>query len=199
MGLLLENTQSFWENRWQTGQTGWDLGEPSPPIVGFFEKEIQSAAIKLGSAVLIPGCGNAHEAGFLLKKGFSNITLIDISANAVQSLRERFGDQVTVLEGDFFEMEGQFDLVVEQTFFCAIDPSLRPKYVQKMASLLKPGGRLVGLLFEAEFESGPPFGGHRDEYRAVFEPYFEIKEMETCATSILPRQGRELWVELWVK
>ena len=194
MPQICHTLKSFWENRWLTGQTGWDLGEPSPPIGAFFES--QSELRNPNSIILIPGCGNAHEADFLLKKGYSNITLIDISPKAVANQHARFGDRLTVLEGDFFEMSGLFDLIVEQTFFCAIDPSLRPKYVEKMAGLLRQGGRLVGLMFEAAFEGGPPFGGHRDEYRRLFEPFFEIKTMETCPNSILPRQGRELWVEL---
>lgn len=197
MNPILENTKSFWENRWQSGQTGWDLGQPSPPIVSFFENI--SSNIPPDSAILIPGCGNAHEADFLLKKGFSNITLIDISPKAAADLQVRFGDKLTVLEGDFFEMKGRFDLIVEQTFFCAIDPSLRPNYVEKMASLLKPGGRLVGLLFDTEFDGGPPFGGNRTEYGPIFEPFFEIKTMEICQNSIPPRQGRELWVEFTAK
>ncbi len=197
MNLQIDNTKSFWENRWQTGETQWDLGQPSPPIVEFFERDFSTNPKSL--SILIPGCGNAHEADFLLKKGFTDITLIDISPRAAQNLRDRFGDRLTVLEGDFFELEGKFDLIVEQTFFCAIDPSLRARYVEKMASLLAPGGRLVGILFDAEFDGGPPFGGNRAEYRPLFEPFFDIKTMETCLSSIRPRQARELWMELSTK
>jgi methyl halide transferase len=59
-----------------------------------------------------------------------------------------------LLQADFFELNTgkgkhlpEFDLIVEQTFFCAIDPSLRKNYFKKVHQLLKPGGKLVGLLF----------------------------------------------------
>ncbi|WP_257098027.1 hypothetical protein [Sphingobacterium sp. E70] len=47
--------------------------------------------------------------------------------------------------------------MLEQTFFCALDPILRKKYSNKMADLLHPHGILAGLMFNRTFESaGPP-------------------------------------------
>lgn len=43
-------------------------------------------------------------------------------------------------------------VLMEQTFFCAINPSLRKDYVAKMHELLAPNGKLVGVLFDKEFE-----------------------------------------------
>ncbi len=189
-----ESTQSFWNARWANKQTGWDIGYAAPAIA----KYIDSIA-DTNLRVLIPGCGNAYEASYLLEKGFTNVTLIDIAPIAVLNARNKFKDQpgVTVLEGDFFELESQFDLIIEQTFFCAIDPSLRPQYIQKMASLLVPEGRLVGLLFNTEFEQeGPPFGGHIAEYHPAFSAYFDIHKMEECYNSIRPRAGSELFINL---
>jgi len=142
-------TQSFWNARWENRQTGWDIGYASPALTqyidGLTDKDI---------AILIPGCGNAYEASYLIARGFSNITLIDIAPIAVANAQEKFKDhpEVKVILGNFFELEELYDLILEQTFFCAIDPSLRPQYIQKMASLLKPSGRLVGVLFNIDFE-----------------------------------------------
>ena len=187
-------TQSFWNARWENRQTGWDIGYASPALTqyidGLTDKDI---------AILIPGCGNAYEATYLIAKGFSNITLIDIAPIAVANAQEKFKDhpEVKVILGNFFELEESYDLILEQTFFCAIDPSLRPQYIQKMASLLKPSGRLVGVLFNIDFEKeGPPFGGHIAEYHPAFAAYFDIHKMEACYNSIQPRQGSELFINL---
>ncbi|MDX1334071.1 MAG: SAM-dependent methyltransferase, partial [Robiginitalea sp.] len=96
---------------------------------------------------------------------------------------------------DFFEFnEGPFDLVLEHTFFCALPPDLRPQYAEKMAGLLKKGGKLAGLLFDFPLtEEGPPFGGSREEYLRLFEPFFEIRILEEARNSIPPRAGRELF------
>jgi hypothetical protein len=102
-----------------------------------------------------------------------------------------------VLCEDFFQHEGKYDLLIEQTFFCAIPPIRRKEYVQKAASLLKPNGKIIGVLFDKIFEQpGPPFGGSADEYRSLFDPSFIIHTMDRCYNSIPPRSGSELFIHL---
>jgi len=63
-----------------------------------------------------------------------------------------------------------------------------------MQALLSPKGKLVGLLFQFPLtESGPPFGGSKEEYLNLFSPYFEIKTLDVAYNSIKPRQGNELF------
>lgn len=186
--------QDFWNKRWENNQTGWDIGMASPAITGYMETYPHKNA-----AILIPGCGNAHEASWLLQSGFTNITLIDIAPKAVEILKKRYANQpaIKVIQGDFFGHQGQYDLLIEQTFFCAISPSLRPNYVAKAASLLKGGGSIVGLLFNIDFErEGPPFGGQKTAYLSLFEKHFTIKKMEDCYNSIKPRANTELFINL---
>ena len=77
-----------------------------------------------------------------------------------------------------------------------MDPSLRDNYAKKCAELLSKEGVLVGLLFNRDFESGPPFGGNRDEYLSLFAPYFSLIEMEECSNSFPARAGSELFIHL---
>ncbi len=49
--------------------------------------------------------------------------------------------------------------------------------------------------FENEEQDSPPFGGNANEYRDIFKPYFEIKNLKRCYNSIKPRQGTELFIE----
>lgn len=179
----------YWSNRYLQQQTGWDIGYGSTPLVEY----LQSITDK-SIAILIPGCGNAYEAEWLLQNGFSNVTVLDISPVLTAALKEKFKDQsITIITGNFFEHEGQYDLILEQTFFCALDPLLRPNYVYQMHQLLKPGGKLVGVLFNKEFEGGPPFGGSKEEYETLFRKHFDIKKMELCYNSISPRKDAELF------
>lgn len=182
---------TYWNNRYISGKTGWDLGEASPAIVAYFASQ-RNKDVK----ILIPGCGNAHEAEALIQLGFTNITLIDISEELVSTLQSRFAknDSIHVELGDFFEFSGTFDVVIEQTFFCAIDPALRSKYVHKMHQLLNKGGKIVGLMFNREFPDGPPFGGTQKEYKTLFSGKFNTK-MDECKRSISARLGSELWVQ----
>ncbi len=186
--------QSYWNTRWEKGETGWDIGYAAPAITQYMMQYTDKSA-----AILIPGCGNAYEAEWLAKQGFTNITLIDIAPKAAEQLNEKFQyiAAIKVLCEDFFQHEGKYDLLIEQTFFCAIPPIRRKEYVQKAASLLKPNGKIIGVLFDKIFEQpGPPFGGSADEYRSLFDPSFIIHTMDRCYNSIPPRSGSELFIHL---
>ena len=179
----------YWNQRYRQNQTGWDIGHAAPALVEFAQ-HIPNKNI----SVLIPGCGNAYEAEALLKMGFYNITLLDIAPMLTEALRNRLKQTpIKVVTGDFFTHEGQYDLILEQTFFCAIDPARRSEYIKKMHELLTPGGLLVGLLFDRSFEGGPPFGGSKTEYEILLSHLFTIQKMESCYNSIAPRAGTELF------
>ena len=186
--------KEFWNNRYQNQQTGWDLGESSPPLM-----QLMKTVTNKNAKILIPGCGSAHEAKDLMDLGFNNLWLIDISEHAIRNIQNQmpnFPKEKLVCE-DFFEWEeNNFDIILEQTFFCAIQPSWREKYVQNMSNKLKVGGILKGVLFNREFEGGPPFGGNEEEYKKLFEPYFDFILWESCPCSIQPRDKSELWFQL---
>ena len=98
--------------------------------------------------------------------------------------------------GNFFDLTGSYDLIIEQTFFCALNPSMRKQYAAKVHELLKPEGKLVGVLFNTDFaHDGPPFGGSRKEYIQIFSPYFNLDIIEDAHNSIKPRQGNELFIK----
>lgn len=186
--------QNYWNDRWKKNETGWDIGHASPAITEYMNQYPDKNA-----AILIPGCGNAYEAEYLLKEGFTNITLIDIAPKAVEVLEEKFADEpnITVLCGDFFHHQGSYDLIIEQTFFCAIPPERREEYAEKAASLLKDGAHIIGVLFDKKFgQPHPPFGGSLKEYKSIFEPHFVIKTMERCYNSIPPRAQSELFINM---
>jgi len=184
---------AYWEAQYEAKTTGWDLGQVSPPIQMYAD----TVADK-NSRILIPGCGNSYEAEYLLKQGFSNITVIDIAPTPVSFLKEKCKNNpnIQILLGDFFEHKGKYDLIIEQTFFCALPPTMRQKYVWKMHQLLAEEGILSGLLFNRMFESGPPFGGSKEEYEKLFTAAFEFIKMDLSENSIAPRASSELCIEL---
>lgn len=181
--------KEYWDERYRMGQTGWDIGSVSPPLKAYFDTLTDK-----NLCILIPGGGNSYEAVYLMESGFKNVTVVDISEIVCQQLTQKHASQgLKVVCGDFFEHCGTYDLIVEQTFFCALTPALRPVYLQKMKELLVADGRLVGLLFNREFTGGPPFGGSEAEYRALFkEADFQIT-VDLNPNSIAPRRGSELF------
>lgn len=182
--------KAYWDQKYKENETGWDLGEVSPPLKEYFD-QLTDRDLK----ILIPGSGNSHEAEYLWNNGFKNVHALDISEYAFENLKKQLPDfpKNQMLLQDFFELENDFDLILEQTFFCALPPERRVDYLKKMASLLRPSGKLVGLLFNIDFDGGPPFGGSEKEYRPMFENYFNLSTMEVAHNSVKPRANNELF------
>ena len=184
--------QTYWDNQYQANATGWDLGQVSPPIKAYIDN-IDNKEAK----ILIPGCGNTYEAEYLLQQGFTNITVIDIAPTLVESLKQKFANNnnITIILGDFFDHQGKYDFIIEQTFFCALPPTMRQKYVWKMHQLLTDYGKLFGLLFNREFEVSPPFGGSLNEYEQLFYEAFAFNSISMAGNSIPSRANTELFIE----
>ena len=196
------NQAGFWQQRYEQDSIGWDMGQVSPPLKAYIDQLPKSDK---DQAILVPGAGNAYEVGYLHEQGFSNITLVDFAPAPIKAFAERYPDFPAehLICADFFELspeQYQFDWVLEQTFFCAINPARRDEYVQQMSALLKPNGKLIGLLFDKDFgRQEPPFGGTKAEYQQRFAPYFDIDVMEPSDTSHPARQGSELFIKMCVK
>lgn len=194
----LKLDKDYWDKRYQNQDFGWDLGEISPPLKNYFD-QLNQHDLK----ILIPGAGNSYEAEYLHNKGFTNVYVCDLAPSALENLHKRCPGfpKHHLLLGDFFKLqERNFDLIVEQTFFCAIDPALRRKYAETVHHYLKPGGKLVGLLFNDPLNTDqPPFGGTSSDYLPIFKDLFELQHFESCYNSIPPRAGRELFIEFLKK
>ncbi|RMG75344.1 MAG: methyltransferase domain-containing protein [Bacteroidetes bacterium] len=186
----------FWQDRYEQGYTGWDLGAPSPPLQAFID-QLDDPSVD----ILIPGAGNAHEAAYLHRRGFRRVRVLDFVDLPLQRLARRFPDFPPdhLIQGDFFAHQGQYDLILEQTFFCALDPDRRADYARHMAQLLRPGGRLVGVWFTFPLRSGqdrPPYGGSPEEYAGYFEADFTARHFARCYNSHPSREGQE-WFMSW--
>ena len=193
----MDLNQSYWNNRYLDDNAPWDTGAATTPLATFFDQLADK-----NNRILIPGAGLAHEAAYLFENGFQNVFVCDWAEAALTQFSNNYPTfpKEQLICGDFFKVEPSFDLIVEQTFFCALPPTLRTAYVQKMSTLLTPKGILAGLFFAEEFDKpGPPFGGTKSAYTTLFSPYFDILEMELTPLSIKPRAGTELFFRMQKK
>ena len=186
-------SKDFWENKYKTNKIGWDLGAISPPLKAYFD-QLENKELK----ILIPGGGNSYEAEYLFNKGFKNVYVVDLAKSALENIKNRVPNfpKSQLILGNFFDINDSFDLIIEQTFFCALNPNLRKDYANKMNELLTKKGKLVGLLFDAKLnEDHPPFGGNKEEYISYFKPYFDLEILEPCYNSYHNRQEMELFIK----
>lgn len=191
--------KAYWDSRYQSDNIGWDIGFVSPAIKNWFDIQENKDL-----HILIPGAGSGYEVSYAHKIGFKNVFYMDISSEAVALFKSKnisFPEN-RILSSDFFDLNlsSHFDIIIEQTFFCAQSPSRRVKYVKKTHDLLRKKGQIVGLLFGINFQkNGPPFGGDIVQYQKLFESKYEIEKLQICKNSIPERAGNEIWMELTKK
>ena len=189
------NQEAYWSKRYKDSLTGWDIGEPSTPIKTYID-QLKNKDLK----ILIPGAGNSYEAEYLFNKGFKNVFVLDISKEPLKAFQSRVPlfPKNQIIHDDFFTHKNQYDLIIEQTFFCSFPPSKnnREAYANKMFELLKKDGKLVGLWFNFPLSRDMekrPFGGSKKEYLGYFSHLFQVKTFEVSYNSIPSRQDKELF------
>jgi len=107
---LAKDAAKFWNERYRTEQTGWDLGRASLPLESYLKKMTDRS-----KRILIPGAGNAWEAELAFSLGFMHCYVVDISSEAITRFKQRVpafpGNQVIC--SDFFSLKGmQFDVIL---------------------------------------------------------------------------------------
>ncbi|HSC42233.1 MAG TPA: methyltransferase domain-containing protein, partial [Candidatus Binatia bacterium] len=189
------NRPDFWTVRYAAGKTPWDFGGVPAALKSFLARSSTRGRI------LIPGCGSGYELRAFHRSGY-DVSGIDFSPAAVDQARRVLGVLAErIILGDFFTHDfGQscFDLVYERTFLCSMTPSRWPEYVDRVAELLAPGGRLIGVfLYGQRTSSGPPFP-LTDADAKLFDIHFQLTRSEAITDSLPLFRDMEKWQE-WRK
>jgi SAM-dependent methyltransferase len=187
------STPDFWDGLYDTGGDGWDLGQPSPPLVDVVEHTPPPRG-----RVAVVGCGRGHDARFLARHGYDVVgyDFSPIAVTAARALARRDGVTVTFEQRDIFTLGRDaahaFDGVWEYTCYCAIDPARRDEYVRTIAAIVRPGGWLLACFFPLRaVAAGPPFPVTRAELRRRFAGSFRFERAQPPLRSARGRLGRE--------
>ena len=184
-----------WDQCYRTGDTPWNRGEPSPPLVQYLREH------PLQGRVLVPGCGVGHDVAFIARQGNVEVTGLDISPLALEKAAQTYpGLPDTIWRlANLFDLPpdciGAFDAVVEHTCLSAMPPALRPQYGAAIRAALKPGGLIVGVWYiNPELDpgyEGPPYPLPLGELDALFADGFEIVADYVPDIAFEGREGRE--------
>jgi len=182
-----------WEEKYQSNSDRWNLGCPSPPFINL----LASANAPQTGRVAVLGCGKGHDALLFAESGFE-VVGFDFAPSAITeatSTAKARNISAQFLQRDIFtlnqEFTDSFDYVLEHTCFCAIDLSLRSKYVEVVKNILRPGGKFIGLFYTHNRPGGPPFGVKRKEVLDYFTVDFEQIVFLLAKDSIERRRGDE--------
>jgi hypothetical protein len=190
------NQPDFWTVRYAAGKTPWDFGGVPSALKSFLERS------SVRGRVLIPGCGSGYEVQAFHAAGY-DVSAIDFSSAAVDHAKRVVGELAErIILGDFFAhdfSERRFDVIYERTFLCSMTPSRWPEYVNRVAELLSPGGRLIGVfLYGQRSSSGPPYPLADNDAERLFKKHFKLVRSEVMTDSLPLFRDMERWQE-WLK
>lgn len=182
-----------WNQRYQENDTPWERGEPAPPLFEYLEKN------RIAGRVLVPGCGLGHDARLIASQGCEvlGMDIAELALRQASAFENPPNSKVSYALGDFLKPDdsvppSHFDWIFEHTCFCTIDPDRRSDYVTAAHRALKPGGRLLAILF-TDFENGdePPYSISGDAVESLFSPGFSLLH-SWKPTRVFPgREGEE--------
>lgn len=186
---VTQSEAAFWEHLYRDDNAGWEIGRAAPPLAAYFKKNSPR-----GSRVLVVGCGRGHEARVLARSG-ARVVAVDLAQKAIAAAQALDTEGLVEYRvADLFTPTTErFDIVVEHTCFCAIEPVRRDEYVDRTADALVVGGSLVGLFYDHGRPGGPPFTTDAAELVRRFERRFRVAELGAAEGSVLARGGQELF------
>lgn len=187
----MADDSASWNARYAEGSDRWTLSGP-PPVL-----EQLIATYREAHRVLVPGAGRGHDA-FAWARAGHRVVALDFAPLAVAAMREQsreHGVFVDVREADVLappvDLRGDVDLVWEQTCLCALQPEQRRTYLAAMATILRPGGSMVALLWNHGEQGGPPYDMSPVLVEQLVAGLFTIRKRERVEPAM--RANEYLW------
>jgi cyclopropane fatty-acyl-phospholipid synthase-like methyltransferase len=181
-----------WQAQYEAGETPWDEGGAHPALADYIAE-----AGEFAGRILLPGCGRGHDVRGISTHA-NEVIGLDIAPGAIaEALKFPKSGREEYILGNLFDLPSElrqsFDWIVEHTCFCAIDPSMRPAYVEAVAGALKPGGHLFAIFYlDTAVDRRPPHGVTVAELDELFSPRFSTMTEWVPARTFEDREGREL-------
>ncbi|KAF3783955.1 putative thiol methyltransferase 2 [Nymphaea thermarum] len=184
------SSQDRWNKCYEYEDIPWDLGQATPLVAHL----VQSGSLPKGRG-LVPGCGTGYDVVEMASPE-RYVVGLDISEKAMERSRKLFSsvpnvDNFTFVAADFFSWK------TTESFFCAIDPSMRSAWAKRMHELLTVDGELIILMFPVDDHSGgPPFKVSFEAYDEVLRALgFEVIKVEDNGYAVESRKGNTGKVE----
>lgn len=194
------DAKSHWETIYGTKsatEVSWYQGEPTTSL-----ELIGQVAPDPSAAILDVGGGASTLVDSLLARGYANVTVADIAANALASARSRLdgkADRVRWIAGDVLALdlpEHSVDVWHDRAVFhFLLSSDDRLRYVQQVARTLRPNGYVVIATFAEDGPtkcSGLPVCRYdaehlHDEFGDAFQLLKTLREDHTTPSGAIQR------------
>jgi cyclopropane fatty-acyl-phospholipid synthase-like methyltransferase len=166
------------------GEAPWDIGKPQAPFV--------AAGDRITSPVLDAGCGTGDNAVFFAARGH-HVTGIDFLEEPIRRARVKAAERGLSIEflvkdattlGDWGQ---RFASVIDCGLFHVFGDDDRLRYVQGLAGVIEPGGRLFLMCFsDEEPGSDGPRRVSRQELLDAFAAGWEVESIQPVRFEVNP-------------
>lgn len=176
--------KSHWETVYQTKNTtkvGWFQGMPKVSM-----DLISEIKISKNASVIDVGGGDGSLVDWLLGEGFEQITVLDISASALEKSKIRLGELASKVHWEAcdildFEPKGKFDLWHDRAVFHFLtNPKEQLVYRKLVEKAISPEGYMLIMTFSKSGPktcSGLPVQQYDiQDLKEFFSPEFELTE-----------------------
>ncbi len=180
------DAKEHWENIYQTkksNEVSWYQERPKTSLNLISETNLDKDA-----KIIDVGAGDSKLVDNLIALGFRNITLLDVSSNALNRAKKRLGNKansVKWIESDLrkFETNDKYDLWHDRAVLHFLtEKEDISRYVERVKQLLKPSGYLIISVFS---ENGPKKCSgldikqySEDSIKSLFSDFEHIKSFE---------------------
>ena len=171
------------------GQAPWDIGRPQPAFARLANDGL------LAGRVLDAGCGTGEHTLLAASSGADAVG-IDLSPLAIERAREKAATRgikarFEVADAlNLADLRLTYDTIIDSGLFHVFDDDGRARYVQSLASVLRPGGTCYLMCF-SDRQPGE-FGPRRvreDELRAAFSDGWTAESITADTFDINSIQG----------
>lgn len=196
---------NFWEARWLNGQTGWHNKTVNEHL-----QRHQSVLMTVDNpTVLVPLCGKSLDLAWLKSLG-STVIGVDLVRKPLEDFFTEQGiiptiekyngieafkvHRQTLLHANIFDVNsetiGLVDAIYDRAALVALPPEQREAYAEHCWSLLKPGGSILLLTYDAPVaeDKGPPFPVRRGVIEQLFTKATECIQIDEI---ILTKENSE--------
>jgi trans-aconitate methyltransferase len=148
------NRKTHWETVYTTkgeNEVSWFQDNPAPSL-----ELIDRVGPEPDSAIIDIGGGASRLVDCLLARGFRRLTVLDISASALDVAKARMGSrseavQWIVADVTTWQPAQRFDLWHDRAaFHFLVDPADRGAYIARLKQALVPGGHAIIATFAAD-------------------------------------------------
>jgi cyclopropane fatty-acyl-phospholipid synthase-like methyltransferase len=167
-----------------SGPAPWDIGRP--------QKRFMAIADQVKSPVLDAGCGTGEHALFLVSRGH-RVVGIDFVPTAVRRAQAKAAERC--LSAEFLvkdattmaEWDRRFSTVIDCGLFHVFSDDDRRRYVDGLAHVVEPGGRLFLMCFcDEEPGTEGPRRISQQELRDAFADGWVVESIQLVQIEINP-------------